>query len=530
MSLSRQFFEQLLKAQNALGKLAKVDGTLQAIIEEAAARVEAAGGSLLLYNPHENNLVFHLMTGTKSHMLKGRTMRLGEGFAGHVAQTRQTKLTDEPYQDSLFNVRFDTILDHRTVNLIAGPVVYRNKLLGVLELINCGITSHAVLTEVMEHYSNRAAEALATETCLQGDAEDEGKWSELFNVRPDENSDLGPLDRMVGESACMKRIKTEIRQVAVTPSTVLIRGETGTGKELVAQAIHELSSRRDGPFVRINCGAIPSNLIESELFGHEKGSFTGATQRKPGRFELADKGTMFLDEVGDLAMDLQVKLLRVLQEQQFERVGGTETLHVDVRLVAATHVDLEAAIREKRIRQDLYYRLNIFPIFLPPLRERKEDIPLLAHRFLDKYNRRLHHSVKGFSETAYKRLLSHDWPGNIRELESVVERATVVCHGDVIHSIFLNQEELDENDRQQGSAGAGTPLPPAKAVEPESLPASLNQGVIDYKRRVIMHALKQSKGNQREAADMLKLAPSNLSRMIRQLSIQFPDPEGVRKV
>src|SRR5215470_13339789 len=227
---------------------------------------------------------------------------------------------------------------------------------------------------------------------------------------------------IVGESASMRQIFAIIDKVADTPSTVLITGESGTGKELAAKALHEHSSRRAGPFIKINCAAIPKTLMESELFGYEKGAFTGAVGSKPGRFELADKGTLFLDEIGEIPVEMQVKLLRALQESEFERVGGLKTIKVDVRLITATNRDLEKEIRAGNFREDLYYRLNVVPLHIPPLRERREDIPLLAEHIVRKFNERLKKHVAGIEPDALERLVAYGWPGNIRELENVLER------------------------------------------------------------------------------------------------------------
>jgi DNA-binding NtrC family response regulator len=236
-------------------------------------------------------------------------------------------------------------------------------------------------------------------------------------------------DALIGKSLPLQRVREQIAQVAPTASSVLIQGETGTGKELVARAIHESGSRSERPFIKVNCAALPRELVESELFGHEKGAFTGAFQQRRGRFELADEGTLFLDEVGELPSEVQAKLLRVLQELEFERVGGTRSLRVDVRLIAATNRDLRAEVAAGRFRSDLYFRLNVFPIALPPLRERRDDIPLLVRHFAARTARRLGRSIDGISESFIERASTYDWPGNIRELENLIERALITSRG-----------------------------------------------------------------------------------------------------
>jgi transcriptional regulator with GAF, ATPase, and Fis domain len=240
------------------------------------------------------------------------------------------------------------------------------------------------------------------------------------------------FEDIVGHSSALRSVLRKVRQVAPVETTVLLTGETGTGKELIARAIHELSPRKDRPMIKINCGAIPQGVVESELFGHEKGSFTGALQKRIGRFELADKGTLFMDEVGELPLDTQVKLLRVLQEQEFERLGGARAIKVDVRLVAATNRNLEVEVTDSRFRPDLYYRLNVFPIRVPALRERPEDIPLLVRHFLAQFQRKLAKPLRGVTPEGLQRLMEYPWPGNIRELQNVLERACVLARSPVV--------------------------------------------------------------------------------------------------
>jgi formate hydrogenlyase transcriptional activator len=241
------------------------------------------------------------------------------------------------------------------------------------------------------------------------------------------------FEDIVGKSAALRKVLEQVAIVAPTDSTVLLHGETGTGKELVARAIHNLSSRCNRPYVRMNCAAIPSGLLESELFGHEKGAFTGALIQRKGRFELADGGSLFLDEIGDISLEVQPKLLRAVQEQEFERLGSSRTIQVNVRLIAATHRDLEAMIEEEKFREDLFYRFNVFPIEIPPLRERREDIPLLVNYFVSKCAARMHKQISSISREAMDRLTSYAWPGNIRELANFIERAVIFTRGQELH-------------------------------------------------------------------------------------------------
>jgi formate hydrogenlyase transcriptional activator len=295
----------------------------------------------------------------------------------------------------------------------------------------------------------------------------------------------------------------QVTIVAPTSSTVLLHGETGTGKELVARALHNLSPRRERTFVRLNCAAIPSGLVESELFGHEKGAFTGALIQKRGRFELADHGTLFLDEIGDITMDLQPKLLRALQEQEFERLGSTRTIQVDVRLIAATHRDLESMIRNNQFREDLFYRLRVFPIEIPPLRERREDIQLLVHFFVSRLYRRMQKRIRSVPKAAMEALVNADWPGNIREMQNFLERCVILTQGD----------ELNVPHPELRRSGVRTVVPAGSTFE-------------QAERQAILDALKGASGRiagKGGAADRLGLKRTTLQNKMRRLSITRAD-------
>src|SRR3989441_3125445 len=297
--------------------------------------------------------------------------------------------------------------------------------------------------------------------------------------------DIRAKGQMIGASPAFRRMLTLVEQIADSSATILIQGESGAGKELVARAIHERSGRRTGPFVAVSCAALPETLIESELFGYEKGAVTGAQGRKKGRFELAEGGTLVVDEVGDLNVSTQIKRLRVLQEREFERLGGTETIKANVRLVAATNKDMERAIAEGAFREDLYYRLNVFAIFMPPLRDRKSDVLLLADHFLEKFAREHHKSIKRISTPAIDMLASYHWPGNVRELENIIERAVLVCETNVIHGHHLPPT-------LQTAEGSGTVTR-----------LSLESTVEAFERDIIMDALKTTRGSRKRAAKLL---------------------------
>jgi Nif-specific regulatory protein len=326
------------------------------------------------------------------------------------------------------------------------------------------------------------------------------QWLEQENQRL--TTEVRQEQSLVGESPRIKEIFQFLARVAPTDSTVLIEGESGTGKELVARALHRNSHRASKPFVAINCAAIPESLLESDLFGHERGAFTGASAQKKGRLEVADGGVVFLDEIGELAWALQVKLLRVLQEREFERVGGTHSIKVDIRLIAATNRDLDEAVRNGNFRQDLYYRLAVVKLTMPPLRERREDIPMLTRHFLQKYAKRCKVKAKPVSREAMAALVSYEWPGNVRELENAVERALVMGASDTVQL-----EDLPESVLEQASSA-------------ETRDASYHASVKELKKQLILDAIEQTRGNYVEAAGILGLHPNYLHRLIRNLGLK----------
>ncbi len=309
------------------------------------------------------------------------------------------------------------------------------------------------------------------------------------------------FSNIIGKSPKLLSILDVVKQVAPTKATVLITGESGTGKELIANAIHYNSPRAKGPFIKVNCAALPETLLESELFGHEKGAFTGAYQTRIGRFEAADGGTLFLDEIGTLGAAVQVKLLRVLQEREFERVGGTKTIKVDVRLITATNTDLSTAVKEGRFREDLFWRINVVRINMPPLRERREDIPLLVHHFIKKFAAENNRPVKGISEDALQLLLHYDFPGNVRELENIIESAVVLCRGDTI-----TPELLPEGVR-------------SSAENSETLTIPLGLPFEEIERRVIEATLTYAGGNKTKTARILKIGKRTLFRKLKKYGI-----------
>ena len=362
--------------------------------------------------------------------------------------------------------------------------------------------------ELMQQVANQVALAVENALAFQEIAELKDKLAQekIYleeEIRTDHN-----FEEIVGQNHALRQVLKEVETVAPTDSTVLIRGETGTGKELIARAIHHLSARRERTFVKLNCAAIPMGLLESELFGHEKGAFTGAIAQKIGRFELAHQGTLFLDEVGDIPLELQPKLLRVLQEQEFERLGSPRTVHVNVRLVAATNRDLQRMVAEEQFRMDLYYRLNVFPLVLPPLRERREDIPRLVRHFVQKFAQRMGRQIETIPAEAMTALMAYSWPGNIRELENLIERAVILSPGPVL------QVPLGELHKA------------AQHFEASATACTESGTLVDAERKHITQVLREANwvlGGPAGAAARLGMKRSTLHWKMKKLGIARPD-------
>jgi len=404
--------------------------------------------------------------------------RLGEGITGEVVATGRPILVPDVELEPRFlhrTVRRAAVGGH-AVSFACVPILLDHRPVGALsvDLPHGSAQDTARLLQFLHVVSALVALRLKTQRPLE----------EENRLLRQELRERYELSHLIGTSHAMRDVLSQVTQVSGTVTTVLIRGESGTGKELIAHALHYNSPRAQGAFIKVNCAALPETLMESELFGHERGAFTGAVARKKGRFELADGGTILLDEIGELSPSTQAKLLRVLQEREFERVGGQEPVRVDVRVIAATNRNLEQAIAERAFREDLYYRLNVFPVFLPPLRERKTDVLLLADHFVEKYARLHHKRVKRLTTPAIDMLMRYHWPGNVRELENVIERAVIVCDGPAIH---------------------GRHLPPTLQTPEQSgaPPGSLRGAVARLEGDLLVDALKAGRGSVAEAARLL---------------------------
>jgi Nif-specific regulatory protein len=431
--------------------------------------------------------------------------RLGEGITGRVAASGKAIVVPDVNREPRFLHRAARRQNDPATAFICVPILLDHRPVGALS-VDVPTASGRDLDRVLKYlHVVSSLIALALKTTRPADQERVALREENLHLRQ-ELKERYDFSGLIGTSAEMRDVCAQITLVAPASTTVLLRGESGTGKELIAHAVHYNSSRASGPFIKVNCAALPETLIESELFGHERGAFTGALSRRKGRFELAHGGTLFLDEIGELPPSTQVKLLRVLQEREFERLGGTTTLAVDVRVVAATNRDLEKAIAERVFREDLYYRLNVFPIFMPPLRERKPDILLLADHFVTKFARLHHKSVRRITTAAIDMLMGYHWPGNVRELENIIERAVVVCDAQAIHGRHL--PPTLQTAEASGTAADGTLAGQVAALE----------------RDLIQDALKTAGGNQAQAARLLQTTERILRYKIRRLGIAAVRP------
>ena len=411
---------------------------------------------------------------------------IDDGLTGQIFHSGKRIVLPRVSQEPMFRNFLRSWIPEKNheQSFIGVPLSHDSSVYGVL-IVNLPYNAereYASMLHLLTIIATTLAQAVYTRKAVA--AERERLQDENVLLRQKLQGEYG-FHNIIGNSHQMRDVYAKVARVSGTNTTVLIRGESGTGKELIAEAVHYNSPRKNKPFIRVNCAAVPETLIESEFFGYEKGAFTGAFARKPGRFELADGGTIFLDEIAELSPMTQVKLLRVLQEQTFERIGGTDTVKVDVRVITATNSDLEELIQKDTFREDLYYRLNIFSIYLPPLRERKTDVLLLADHFMLKYSRRHAKAVKRISTPAIDMLMRYHWPGNVRELENCIERAVLLCEDQVIHSYNL---------------------PPTlqTAESSNTVPKmSLKDAVTSYEKELIQDALKSSRGNRAKAARLL---------------------------
>ncbi|KMQ49699.1 Response regulator of zinc sigma-54-dependent two-component system [Chitinispirillum alkaliphilum] len=460
-------------------------------------------GTLTLLQPGTDLLNIEASHGLSAKEKNRGQYRVGDGITGRVAKTGKFAIIPDITKDPNF---LDRTQSRKTqqVAFICVPIIHQNQVIGTMS-IDRPVASRGEL-EHDANYLKLIANLLAESVFrIRTQMEEQKSLIEENRRLRLQIDNLYRPDNMIGNCNNMRRVYEQIAQVADSPATVLIRGESGTGKELVARAIHFISYCKNGPLVSVNCAALPENLIESELFGHEKGAFTGAVQQRKGRFELANGGTLFLDEIGDISPAVQVRLLRALQERTFERVGGNETVKVNVRVIAATNRDLESSMQQGKFRDDLYYRLNVFPIHLPALRERKSDIMLLADSFVKKYSELYNKPVVRISTAAINMMMSYHWPGNVRELENCIERAVLTTTDKVIHGYNLPPS-------LQTSEGTDTSIFASQG-------SSLKQLMETHEREIIIDALKKHRGNVAAAARDLHTTKRIMGYALKRLGI-----------
>lgn len=482
----------LVRVTTAINSSLEVQAVLDQIAKGAAEVAAAEAGSVLTYDRRRDKLVFAGAFGVSGAELLGREFQADLGIAGRVLRTGRAAIIDDVSQDPSFFPGIDKVSHFRTRGILAVPMLLHAEVIGVVEVLNRkdGRPFEHQDLELLRIFANLAA------TAARNAQTHESLRREHRALR---DSVMGETT-IVGRSQPLREVLNLADRVAPTNATVLIVGETGTGKELLAKYIHSGSQRANNAFIAVNCAALPETLLESELFGHEKGAFTGAIAQHIGRFELADNGTLFLDEIGEISASTQVKLLRLLQEREFTRVGGSKTIACDVRIVAATNRDLKRAIHEGRFREDLFYRLNVFPITMPALRQRSEDIPLLTERFIRLACTNMGVPSRTLSPEAEAVLRRYEWPGNIRELSNLIERAVLMADGPVLYPQHFPLE-----------MGTGPRKEPARPA-----PASL----WDYERDMIVRALEANRWNQSKSARALGISRDNLRYRIKKYQIE----------
>jgi len=494
----------LYEISKALNEHLDLRKSLYKVLDILSSSMNMVRGTITILNPVRNEINIEVAHGISKSAMSRVKYKLGEGITGRVIETGKgiaiPKISDEPlFLDRTASRKARQVEEF---SFICVPVKKGKQVIGALSVDRPFDESYTlkegkkllsvVATMIAQHVINIEIIRLEKKQLREENKRLREKLGNKYSIT-----------NIIGNSNKMREVYQMISQVSKSNATVLIRGESGTGKELTANSIHYSSNRAKNAFIKVNCVSLPANLIESELFGHEKGAFTGAIKKKLGKFEMAHAGTIFLDEIGSISLDVQVKLLRVLQEKEFERVGGHKTIKVDVRVVAATNKNLEQAVGDESFRGDLYYRLNVFPIYMPPLRERKTDILLLADYFLEKYAKENNKDIRRFSTPAIDMLMEYHWPGNVRELENCIERAVLLCDGGVIHSYHL---------------------PPTlqTGTESDTLPAvSIEDAVGNLEREMIIDALKNTRGNITIAAKILRTTVRKFSYKAEKYQVDY---------
>jgi Nif-specific regulatory protein len=494
--------ELLSDISKTLAESLDLEETLMSMLKSFDTHLKLRRGTITLLDPDTETINVRLAHGLSKKSQSMASYKVGEGITGLVVQSGKEIVVPDISKDPRFlhKTKSRKQVKGKTTAFFCVPIKLEGKTIGALSVDKQADPKNDFDANVrlLNVIATMVAQAVKLNKLVKSER---NKLSEE-NVRlRRELKTQFNIDNMVGRSNAMKEVYRLIEQVSNSNATVLIRGESGTGKDLVAHAIHYNSLRADKPFVKVNCTALPDTLLESELFGHEKGAFTGAAERKLGRFERAHGGTIFLDEIGDFSLNLQVKLLRVIQFKEFERVGSLETIKTNVRIVVATHKNLEEQIKEGLFREDLYYRINVFPIYMPPLRDRKDDIMLLADYFLEKIAAENNKDISRISTPAIEMLTRYHWPGNIRELENCIERAVLLCNDDVIRSEHM---------------------PPSLQIIKKNgavAKRSLTEIIENKERELIVDALKKFDGKQRKTAEELGISERILGYKIKKYNI-----------
>lgn len=493
-SRNTALIKHLKEISSWVSSVQDLDRLLELIIESASQVVQAKAASLLLVEPKTNTLFFQVATGDKKEEVKEYRVKMGQGIAGHVAQTGEPLLIADVANDPRWFKEISESIRFETQSIACVPLRLGDETIGVVQTIDKqdGGPLQEADMDLLNEFAALAALAIGHARNIQ----------EVKRENQDLKEELQVRHQMVGKSMALEKVIADGLKVANSKASALILGESGTGKELLARLIHRAGPRKDRPLVVLNCAAMPETLLEDELFGHEKGAFTGAVGRKIGKFELAHGGTIFLDEIGEMTPGMQAKLLRVLQEGNFYRVGGNIPISVDVRVLSATNKKLDEEVAEGRFREDLYYRLNVVQINMPTLRERYEDIPLLAQHFLEKFGEEMVIPNLTISQSAMEKMVQYNWPGNIRELRNAVERAVVMGNG----------KEILPEDLPIGNIRANYPG--------LQVGLTLEEALNRFKKEFILLNLKHTGGNRSKAAKVMEIQRTYLSRLISKYDLK----------
>ena len=485
--------DRLKEISTWVSSVQDLDQLLELIIETATRMMDAKASSLLLLDPKTQRLYFKVATGEKKDDVKQFEIEMGQGIAGYVAQTGEPLLIPNVSEDPRWYKEISESIGFETRSIACVPMKLRGDTIGVVEIIDKADGS-AITGEDLKRlsvFAELAAVGIEKKKKIEHDKKEIRDLKEELDLKYE----------LIGESPALRKVISDAVKVANSKASTLILGESGTGKELLARLIHRAGARKDEAMIVLNCAALPETLLEDELFGHEKGAYTGATGRKIGKFELADKGTIFLDEIGEMSPGMQSKLLRILQEGVFYRVGGNKSIPVDVRVIAATNRNIAEEVTEGRFREDLYYRLNVVQIHMPPIRERKEDIPLLAEYFLDIFKRDRVVSNMTISKKAMNAMIQYDWPGNVREMKNAIERAVVMGNGGAVMPEDLPQF-------------AAKPSYPGMKVG-----LTLKEATDMFKKEFIALNLRHTGGNRSVAAKTMNIQRTYLSRLISRYDL-----------